>query len=88
MELDSILKPVVDALEDITHVDISLMEGEYEDFIKLGLLVKYVIPLVVFYLMGGLAYISMDAGIYRWRSYTKDSVLGFISKKKKRKKKK
>jgi len=88
MELDSILKPVVDVLEDITHVDISLMEGEYEDFIKLGLLVKYVIPLVVFYLMGSLAYISADAGIYRWRSYTKDSVLGFISKKKKRKKKK
>tara|TARA_R100000773_G_C4160727_1_gene78658 strand:- start:337 stop:615 length:279 start_codon:yes stop_codon:yes gene_type:complete len=87
MELDSILKPVVDVLEDITHVDISLGEGEWEDYIKLGLLVKYVIPLLVLYLMGSLAYISADSGIYRWRSHTKDSVLNFISKKKRRKKK-
>jgi hypothetical protein len=86
VDLDKLLEPIINFIQNKTHVDIKFMQGEFGKFARTGLLVKYVIPLIIFYIMGGLAYISMDAGVYRWRSYKSDSVLSFISKRNKRKK--
>jgi len=57
VDLDKLLEPIINFIQNKTHVDIKFMQGEFGKFARTGLLVKYVIPLIIFYIMGGLAYI-------------------------------